>query len=117
MADACRGAEVYAIPTERGSAESLAMIQPLRLALPLAAASPPDPLWIRGVYDGADSDDAIVAATSAAEAVEQVPVLIVKPDLIPLPYVLPGNAAGPASARFPAFHTRGPPVSTRSHIA
>ena len=78
--------------------------------VPLAAAGPPDPLWIEGVYDGADSEDAIVAAPTAAEAAEQVLVLIVKSDLSPFPHVLPGNAAGPPSARFPAFHARGPPV-------
>ena len=27
----------------------------------LACASPPDPLWVPGVYDGADSDDVITA--------------------------------------------------------
>jgi hypothetical protein len=32
---------------------------------PLALASPPDPLWIGGLFDGGDSDDAVVAATSA----------------------------------------------------
>jgi hypothetical protein len=31
---------------------------------PLALASPPDPLWIGGVFDGADGDDVIVAVTS-----------------------------------------------------
>ncbi len=29
---------------------------------PLAHASPPDSLWIAGVYDGGDLDDAVLAA-------------------------------------------------------
>jgi len=31
--------------------------------VPLAHASPPDPLWLAGVYDAADADDAIQAVT------------------------------------------------------
>ena len=32
--------------------------------VPLAHASPPDPVWIAGIYDAGDSDDVILAATS-----------------------------------------------------
>ena len=32
----------------------------------LAYASPPDPSWIRGIYDDADYDDVVVLVTSAA---------------------------------------------------
>ena len=35
---------------------------------PLAHASPPDPLWIAGIYDGADSDDAVQAAMATLES-------------------------------------------------
>jgi hypothetical protein len=31
--------------------------------VPLAHASPPDPTWISGLYDGADHDDAVLAVT------------------------------------------------------
>jgi hypothetical protein len=41
----------------------------------LAYASPPDPAWIRGIYDDADYDDVIVMITSAASAT--APVLLV----------------------------------------
>jgi hypothetical protein len=34
------------------------------LVRPLAAASPPDPTWIAGVYDDGDLDDAILLAGS-----------------------------------------------------
>jgi len=30
---------------------------------PLASASPPDPGWIGGFYDGADGDDVVLAVT------------------------------------------------------
>jgi hypothetical protein len=42
---------------------------------PLAYASPPDPAWIRGIYDGADYDDVVDLVTSAAAATS--PVLLV----------------------------------------
>ena len=32
--------------------------------VPLAPASPPDPVWLAGIYDAGDSDDVILAATS-----------------------------------------------------
>lgn len=37
----------------------LLLILPLVAAKPLAFASPPDPLWLAGVYDGADGDDVV----------------------------------------------------------
>jgi hypothetical protein len=36
------------------------------LLLALAYASPPDPAWIRGMYDDGDGDDVIVRVTSAS---------------------------------------------------
>ncbi len=38
----------------------------------LAYASPPDPAWIRGIYDDADFDDVVVLITSTAAIVGQV---------------------------------------------
>src|SRR5262245_10687219 len=36
--------------------------------VPLAHASPPDPTWIAGFYDGADFDDVVLAIVSLAVA-------------------------------------------------
>ena len=36
----------------------------LVVLVPLAHASPPDPVWLAGIYDAGDSDDVILAATS-----------------------------------------------------
>jgi len=41
----------------------LAGVLVLLALVPLAQASPPDPLWLSGVYDAADADDAIQAVT------------------------------------------------------
>ena len=40
----------------------------------LAYASPPDPAWIRGIYDDADYDDVVVLITSTAATI--APVLL-----------------------------------------
>jgi hypothetical protein len=47
------------------------LVVALILLLPIAFASPPDPSWIAGLYDGADGDDIVTlvyetAATNAA---------------------------------------------------
>ena len=41
----------------------LAGVFVLLALVPLAHASPPDPLWLAGIYDAADADDAIQAVT------------------------------------------------------
>jgi len=55
----------------RGVRTFLPIVVALILLPPIAFASPPDPLWIAGIYDGADGDDIVTivyetAATSAA---------------------------------------------------
>src|SRR5260370_20948819 len=69
----------YRVPTmkSRGGRVALALLLLLLVGglTPLAYASPPDPAWIRGVYDDADYDDVIVMITSAAAAT--APVLLV----------------------------------------
>ena len=42
----------------------LTVLFALLTLMPLAHASPPDPVWIAGIYDGGDLDDLILAATS-----------------------------------------------------
>ena len=49
----------------------LAVLIPLCSLVPLAYASPPDPVWIGGLYDAADSDDQILTATSLESRVEE----------------------------------------------
>jgi len=49
---------------------SLPIVVALILLPTIAFASPPDPSWIAGIYDGADGDDivSLVYETSAASA-------------------------------------------------
>jgi hypothetical protein len=41
------------------------LIVALSALAPLASASPPDPIWMGGVFDGDDADDVIIAASSS----------------------------------------------------
>jgi hypothetical protein len=77
----------------------------------LAYASPPDPTWIRGIYDDADYDDVIVMITSAAAAT--APVLLV--DLRQTPPLLgptPQLADGPVpTCSLSPLQSRAPPAA------
>jgi len=61
----------------RGVRVALALLLLLAVGglTPLAYASPPDPAWIRGIYDDADYDDVVDLVTSALAAT--APVLLV----------------------------------------
>src|SRR5262252_7439107 len=79
----------------------------LILIAPIAFASPPDPSWIAGIYDGADGDDVVtlVYETAGVEAVSLGSIL-------PLPRASNVSlASGPAAVHgFPLHQfTRGPP--------
>jgi hypothetical protein len=50
---------------------TLAVLIVLCALVPLAYASPPDPVWIAGIYDAADNDDTVLAATSQESRVEE----------------------------------------------
>jgi hypothetical protein len=76
---------------------------------PLAYASPPDPSWIRGLYDGGDFDDVVVLLTSGTGIVEPFPLHAVCPRLVAAGSALPA-ADGSAPSSFPSFKpARGPP--------
>ena len=49
---------------------------------PLAYASPPDPSWIRGLYDAGDFDDIVVLLTGGTGIVEPFPLHAVCPRLV-----------------------------------
>jgi hypothetical protein len=50
----------------------LALLGVLVLLGTLAHASPPDPTWIGGLWDGADFDDVVNRVTSALSTVESL---------------------------------------------
>jgi hypothetical protein len=94
-----RGERVYA----------LGLLLILVALIPLAHASPPDPLWIAGIYDGADFDEAVVAVLSATGLVG-TPVVLARPPNIVAGMVRPHVTVLSAEARPSTFSIRAPPV-------
>jgi hypothetical protein len=81
----------------------------LVVLVPLAAASPPDPLWIGGIYDAADSDDAVLAATSLEYRVEEK-LPVVSPVSMVVGVTLAGSLVIPFAIRR-STQARAPPRS------
>ena len=92
-----------------------AAIVALILLPAIAFASPPDPSWIAGIYDGADGDDVVslVYDTAAAHAADGSHIAT-RPCLKEL--ALESSAQGVASHRF-ARKPRAPPVPGSAILA
>jgi hypothetical protein len=76
---------------------------------PLAYASPPDPSWIRGLYDGGDFDDIVVLLTGGTGIVEPFPLHAVCPRLVAAGSAL-STDDGVRPSACPSFkRPRGPP--------
>ena len=58
----------------------------------LAAARPPDPIWLHGVYDAGDFDDLVVQIGQQAEACEPSVPRGLAPDRRVEPLPRPGSA-------------------------
>lgn len=75
----------------------------------LAFASPPDPLWVPGVYDAADYDDVIATVLSLDGLRDAILPAIARPTPAVAPSFAPAAAAPPAPLRASA-QSRAPPV-------
>ena len=100
---------------QRALITSVPAVLALVLLPPLAFASPPDPWWVAGIYDGADGDDVVslVYETSAAHAA-------VLSHLGPLPCLLGLSLEGIVHAVRVRHFTRGsrsPPVVSSMEFA
>jgi hypothetical protein len=97
----------------RGPRVALVLLLLLGLSglTPFAYATPPDPSWVRGIYDDADYDDVVVLITSAAAVA--TPVLVVDLRLLPpCPGLIAQPVEGPAPTRpFASLQSRAPPAS------
>ena len=95
--------------------QAIAVALPIILALvllpSLAFASPPDPSWVAGFYDGADGDDVVslIYETSAANAPGQsrVGLLACLPGISSegIVHSVPGNRFTPGSRAPPALRS------------
>jgi hypothetical protein len=89
---------------------AIVLLVALTLLAPLALASPPDPIWIHGIFDLGDSDDAIIAATCTEGATDgailpEVAVLVVVGAVPPS-----GSFSAPGSG-VPVCRGRAPPAA------
>ena len=75
---------------------------------PLASASPPDPGWIGGFYDGADGDDAILAVTGM-DSPPLTPVVDVESHAVSLGHVAPMATQAERPFALAAPPVRAPP--------
>ena len=79
----------------------------LHTLIPLAHATPPDPVWLAGIYDAGDSDDVIVAATSLeSRNAEQLDVF--SPVAMEAG-VVPETESRPRDVSLHSLHARSPP--------
>jgi len=87
----------------------LVLVTPMALLLPLVYASPADPLWIGGVYDGADYDDIVAAAIAEEGILLEEPFLCDDLALLVFGPVHEDGAERVAQAPLRAFSARAPP--------
>jgi hypothetical protein len=76
----------------------------------LAHASPPDPSWIPGIYDGADYDDVVLLATSGAGSVTANALDELRPWPPMVATLGPRRESAARSPRASAIHSRAPPA-------
>ena len=62
-----------------GSGIVLLLLLVVAALTPMAYASPPDPSWIKGVYDDGDFDDVVMLVTSGTAMVELAPLVELQP--------------------------------------
>jgi|SRR5499426_2065673 len=76
----------------------------------LAHASPPDPVWIPGIYDGADHDDEVALLTDTPVA-DDAHRLAAGPPIVELRSMRVGSAPARADRALLGSHLRSPPIS------
>lgn len=89
---------------------SVVLLVALAALASLAYASPPDPLWVAGIYDGADFDD-VVSLVTNTETVDQSPQLVLAglPPLVDSVLAI-GILVASLATTF-AFRPRSPPFA------
>jgi hypothetical protein len=77
---------------------------------PLADASPPDPSWIPGIYDGDDFDDVVVLVTMQAGSFDAFPQPDFRPQPVAVEFLAPSSDAALPTTTPSSSPTRGPPA-------
>lgn len=94
---------------------ALILIAPIAGLTSLAFASPPDPSWIRGIYDGADYDDVVLLITSATGTAAPAAPADFAQILLVVPVPLRAQQPAPALTVSP-LQSRAPPASLLPHV-
>jgi hypothetical protein len=77
---------------------------------PLAEASPSDPSWIPGLYDGDDFDDVVELVNLGAGSVDTFPLRDLSPQPAAVEALPPSGEEGLPTATPSSSSTRGPPA-------
>ncbi len=89
----------------------LILLGPLIGLVPLAYASPPDPVWISGLYDDADYDDVVEMVATSIKAPEgATPLPVIALVTIVLAVLCLTEAPAALSPALRACQTRAPPI-------
>ena len=78
---------------------------------PLAYATPPDPSWVRGLWDGADFDDIVLLITSGVGVVEADPLVALLPVLACAASLVDSVRTVVLAAAVSSSESRAPPTS------
>ena len=101
------------MPIRATTSRQASHILPIALALVLlpaiAFASPPDPSWTVGIYDGADGDDIVTLIAESAAA--PAPLLAQIPPPLRLFEKLPPLGLATVHDFSTGLYTRGPPLT------
>ena len=76
----------------------------------LAFASPPDPVWVQGIYDGTDGDDIVTLVTETVASEAGVPCQLLFPTLSPEDVIGRGFRNYGSSRALPP--ARSPPLAS-----
>ena len=112
--------DVVCLPRRAGHQARPRLSAPGRLAVlvaialcillnPLAAASPPDPTWIPGLYDAADFDDVVIQIGLLASACDACAAPSLAVDSLVFPLIQPGRRPLVCRSR-PTTQGRAPPL-------
>src|SRR5262249_40449572 len=83
----------------------------------LAYASPPDPSWVRGVYDDADFDDVVCLILANTGLVDDSAPVKGRPDFVLIRAELPPDALSGAPFSLSSVQPRAPPTIQASPLA
>jgi hypothetical protein len=90
---------------------TLLLVGTVGILTPIAEASPPDPSWIRGMYDNDDFDDVIGLITFGSGLVAEIVRVEIRPELSIVTAVLTPDDDPVPSHSLASAQPRAPPAA------